>query len=345
MRTKRICIYGGTDLTQAEAEFVEELSYQILKQLDAVIVTGGVKVNYKVPQGTVPADLAALNGARRFALERSEPVPTFFQAWIPDPGKKTRSSIERMTADDIGGEPVEMRERSALGRRLAMVREVDLVVTISGKKHTETVLEQALEIGRPALPLPFTGGDSADFWGSEFPTITKWFPALSADDFDSFRELQWHDVGSREAIVNRVIQILGSARLDKCLVLMPYDSGQDKIYATVIQPAIEEHMEPVRLDASHNSDEIRQNFSSALDGCRDIIADVTDGNVSVCYELGWAHALGRLPLMFSLRPLEAIKLPVYLTSRNIVVVKDLADLPAIITARLADTVTAKSKSD
>jgi hypothetical protein len=47
--------------------------------------------------------------------------------------------------------------RTALGRRLAMVAGVDMVVTISGLRHTEVVVEQALETGVPVLPLPHAG--------------------------------------------------------------------------------------------------------------------------------------------------------------------------------------------
>ena len=41
-----------------------------------------------------------------------------------------------------------------------MVAGVDIVVTISGKRHTEVVGEQALELGVPVLPIPNAGGDS-----------------------------------------------------------------------------------------------------------------------------------------------------------------------------------------
>ena len=36
------------------------------------------------------------------------------------------------------------------------------MVTISGKQHTEVVVEQALELGVPVLPIPVAGGDSRD---------------------------------------------------------------------------------------------------------------------------------------------------------------------------------------
>jgi len=41
-----------------------------------------------------------------------------------------------------------------------MVAGVDIAVTISDKKHTEVVVEQALELGVPVLPIPDFHGDS-----------------------------------------------------------------------------------------------------------------------------------------------------------------------------------------
>ena len=44
--------------------------------------------------------------------------------------------------------------------RLAMVEGVNALVTISGKRHTEVIVEQALDLGVPVLPIPTAGGDS-----------------------------------------------------------------------------------------------------------------------------------------------------------------------------------------
>jgi hypothetical protein len=40
-----------------------------------------------------------------------------------------------------------MTGRTPLGRRLAMVGGVDIVLTISGHQHTEVVVEQVLDLG------------------------------------------------------------------------------------------------------------------------------------------------------------------------------------------------------
>src|SRR4030095_9088890 len=71
--------------------------------------------------------------------------------------------------------------RTPLGRRLAMVAGVDLVVTISGKKHTEVVVEQALEMGVPVLTIPDAGGDSRDLLVAYRGRIASAFDAGALD--------------------------------------------------------------------------------------------------------------------------------------------------------------------
>jgi hypothetical protein len=57
-----------------------------------------------------------------------------------------------------------MTGRTPLGRRLTMVAGVDMVVTISGRQHTEVVVEQALELGVPLLPIPVGAAVQAGLW-------------------------------------------------------------------------------------------------------------------------------------------------------------------------------------
>src|SRR6476660_9526808 len=160
----RICIYGGTDLQGVPTKFVAALAYQILQSFEnGVIVTGGFLRSHGQPDAT-STDAAALNGARRYANERNIDLRECYQAWIPDPKLDSRPDVKgavRMSAED-GVTVRTMSGLTPLGRRLAMVADVQMVVTISGRQHTEVVVEQALELGVPVLPIPDAGGDSRD---------------------------------------------------------------------------------------------------------------------------------------------------------------------------------------
>lgn len=170
MRPMRVCIYGGTDLQGTPTEFISELAYQILDSMPSVIVTGGF-LHSAEKRTAISTDMAALVGARKYARRHAigsarDPVDVraWFEAWVPDPTLDSRPATEgvvRMTEAD-GVTIRVMTGRTALGRRLAMVGGVDMVITISGRWHTEVVVEQALELGIPVLPIPVAGGDSKD---------------------------------------------------------------------------------------------------------------------------------------------------------------------------------------
>src|ERR1700756_287911 len=163
MRQDRACIYGGTDLQETYARFISALAYRFLVSTPAVIITGGFLHSNRKPDA-VSTDFAALEGARRYATERSIDLKKCYEAWIPEPRLDSRPDVDgvvRMTERDCITVRV-MTGRTPLGRRLAMVAGVDMVVTIYGRQHTEVVVEQALDLGVPVLPVPDAGGDSRE---------------------------------------------------------------------------------------------------------------------------------------------------------------------------------------
>ena len=163
MRRVRVCIYGGTNLQETPGDFISALAYRILKAMPAVIVTGGFLHSHAKPEA-ISTDAAALRGAERYAKESGDDFRDCFEAWIPEPGLDSRPDIKgavRMSEKD-GITVRVVTGRTPLGRRLAMVAGVDVVITISGRQHTEVVVEQALELGVPVLPIPDAGGDSEE---------------------------------------------------------------------------------------------------------------------------------------------------------------------------------------
>lgn len=84
MRPLRVCIYGGTNLQGTPTHFVSALAFEILDCMQAVIVTGGFKHSLKQPLA-VSTDVAALNGARRFAAEHGVDLKRCFEAWVSAP--------------------------------------------------------------------------------------------------------------------------------------------------------------------------------------------------------------------------------------------------------------------
>jgi hypothetical protein len=149
-----------------------------------------------------------------------------------------------------------MTGRTPLGRRLAMVAGVDVVVTISGKKHTEVVVEQALELGVPLFPIPNAGGDSENLLKKYRKRIAASFDAGALDR--CLAQVSQAIDNNPEIAAGAVVDLIRTAKVGRCLVLLPYDDEHDTLYTSTIEPAVARHMIPIRLDRLPKSEAIYQ---------------------------------------------------------------------------------------
>jgi hypothetical protein len=120
MRRLRVCIYGGLGLDKVPEAFVAALANKILGSMPAVIVTDGFHHPKEKPKA-VSTDVAALEGARRYAEQNNKDLRDYYEAWIPNPlldgcpdigGAVRMTQAEGLTVRVIAG-------RTVLGRRLA----------------------------------------------------------------------------------------------------------------------------------------------------------------------------------------------------------------------------------
>lgn len=317
MRQVRICIYGGTDLKGTPTDFISKLTDEILEAIpQAIIVTGGFRFSNKAPKAK-STDAAALDGARRYARRRGVNLKECFEAWIPEPVLDKRPEINdavRMTEDE--GITVRlMKGRTPLGRRLAMVAGVDFVITISGKVHTEVVIEQALELGLPVLPIPNAGGDSSKLLKEHETRIAAGFEDGALEK--CLAEIsKWIKKDEKRAAL-AVVRLIKRAKLGKCLVLCPYDDKHNALYKSLIEPTVAKHMIPLRLDHLPRSDAIYSSFADSIRSSAAVIADITVLNENVMYEIGYAHGLGLTPLLYTRREQRLNDLPVYFRTLNV----------------------------
>jgi hypothetical protein len=219
---------------------------------------------------------AALSGARRYAEEHGIDPRTCYDV----------KGAVRMTEKD-GVTVRVMAGRTPLGRRLAMVAGVHVVVTVSGKQHTEVVVEQALELGFPTLPIPDAGGDSKDLLMKHRERIAASFDPGALDKClaDVSGPMRHHP----EAAARSVVDLIRTAKIGKCLVLLPYDDVHNELFTSMIQPAIAKHMIPV-LDRLPTSEASYTSFADTIRSCSAVIADITLLNENVMYEVGFATA-------------------------------------------------------
>lgn len=316
MKQIRVCIYGGTNLKGAPPQFISELAYTILKSIPSIIVTGGFLHSNKLPEA-ISTDVAALNGARRYAEEKSIDLKECFEAWIPEPTLDKRPDVKgavRMSQEE-GVKIRVMQGRTPLGRRLAMVAGVDLVLTISGSKHTEVVGEQALELGIPVFPIPNAGGDSKDLLDLHRARIALAFAPGALDQCLSI--LSDTITNDLKGAATAVVELIKTAKFGKCLVLLPYDEEHKLLYTSTIEGAISKHMIPLRLDILPNSEAIYTSFAEAVRTASAVMADITLLNENVMYEIGYAHGLGLIPLIYTREKHRLNDLPVYFRTLNV----------------------------
>jgi hypothetical protein len=340
MKPVRICIYGGTDLKGMPADFVSELAYRILDSIPAVIVTGGFDHSNQDP-GAVSTDVAALRGARRYAEERRVDLKDCFEAWIPDPGldqrPDVRGAVRMSEADGIAVRV--MTGRTPLGRRLAMVGGVDVVITISGRRHTEVVVEQALELGVPVLPIPDAGGDSRVLLSRYHERIAAGFEPGALDR--CLAQVSQSISRNREVAADAVVGLVRTAKVGRCLVLLPYDGEHDTLYTSTIEPAVARHIIPVRLDLVPKSEAIYTSFADAMQSSSAVIADITALNNNVMYEIGYAHGRGLTPLIYTRDADRLSRLPVYFRTLNVRLASGATTVPSLVDEYLRSLKTAR----
>ena len=114
-----------------------------------------------------------------------------------------------------------------------------------------------------------------------------------------------------------VVYLIRTAKVGKCLVLVPYDDDHNTRYSSTVEPAVTKHMIPINLARHPSSETIYTSFADNVRSASAIIADVTQLNPNVMYEIGYAHGRGATPLVYTRDAARLQDLPVYLKTLNI----------------------------
>jgi hypothetical protein len=85
-----------------------------------------------------------------------------------------------------------------------------------------------------------------------------------------------------------------------CFVLMPFKPEFNRIYSDVLRPTIEQtNLKALKADAIFSTTPIVEDIWTHIAKAKLIIADVTDKNPNVFYELGLAHAIGKTVIIIT----------------------------------------------
>ena len=213
-----------------------------------------------------------------------------FETWLPAPALEKEPTVRfrKGTVRELHGTPH--------ARRYKVVQQSSGLITIGGKAHTRSILELALAVGKPALPVPFTGEQSESMWRQN----SNEFLLGLRSDAATLAPLEEMPT-SREALQAAAILAVDSllrAVERRCLVLMPFDIAHDAFYSDALAPAIRrEDFVPYRIDHDEQAGDIPKLFGQAAEDCDAIVVDLTGSNPNVLYELGWLHSRERSAML------------------------------------------------
>ncbi|MGB8195136.1 MAG: hypothetical protein WCF67_24585 [Chitinophagaceae bacterium] len=309
----RIVIYGGTDLPPELVVFLKSLVKNLLKYPEVVLLSGGYDHSTESPT-LISVDKTVLETAKGCLTPDS--FLQRFETWLPK--ESDRKKVVRFREGNV----VEI-SGSAQARRFKLVQSADAIITISGHKYTRSIIELALAIDKPVMPVRFTGGDSKNIWKMYEDDIINRL-AIPDELMGQLKRLPPPSL--IEKTVENLASFIKKVAQKKCLILMPFHESHDNFYEFLETTIKEAGHIAHRIDKNDMAGNIRDLFKSNLETSRNIIVDITGLAPNVLYELGYVHAKDVKPLIVLRHsidePLADHDLPFYLQQEMRIIATD-----------------------
>ncbi|MFN0205873.1 MAG: hypothetical protein ACKVS6_06120 [Planctomycetota bacterium] len=289
IRTRRIAVCGGTRINLTNAIFAEALGKQLAAEEGLMLVTGGFKcftLDPEIPSG----DWSFVSGAREYLRSIGLTTERKIETLLPDPTHEPARVVRFRE-----GTVIILKGRSLQSRRFKLVGSVDTLVAIEGAKGTREIIDLALALEKPILPLPFTEGVARMRWNENRKLICEWFEVDKATA-KSWEEVSIGELSGSEvtSLARGVKQHLFHQLRRKCFVMMPFGVEFLPLYEQAIKPALEDAgLLPIRTDQLDLVGDVVSALHSAIRSAACGLAVITQNNPNVMYELGLAHAQGK----------------------------------------------------
>lgn len=149
--------------------------------------------------------------------------------------------------------------------------------------------------------------DRAQSFAEVFVVNLKYLRAFDVTQPGPQKESVLAAEDERAASARRILkQPRVRAYLETCFVMMPFGIWFDRYYQDIYVPAIREAgFEPVRADELFSSGSVVEQIWEQIKKARLLLADLTDRNANVFYELGLAHA-AKKPVVFTAPKVEDV---------------------------------------
>lgn len=284
LKSWRVCVAGSRRLKPENAAFGEKLGWELAGEQGLILVTGGSKHPKGEPESP-SADWVVVRGALERIRAEGGREDLRIETLLPD---QESTEFERFKA----GKTQVLHNLGRQPRRFTLVNSCDALVAVEGHEGTREMIDLALAMEKPCLPLPFTGGFSQVRWHENRNWIREFF------DIDEAILQRWESTetaGADDETLARlaadVMQLLLRRLKRKCFVMMPFSDDFLPLYEQTIKPAIEQHgLMALRADDLNMVGNAIEVLRGAINTCDCAIAVLTGCNPNVMYELGFAHA-------------------------------------------------------
>lgn len=293
IRPRRLFVSGGSRLSENASLLWKELGGLLASENNLVVITGGLACRLDTPSA-LTADRMIIDGMipvlNKKGLLHENHIETFLPDDSQDWNKLIRFKVGRIRV---------MKNRNPQSRRFSMVQSADVVVSLEGEVGTRSVLDVALAIERPVLPLPFGGGTSKEAWYAQRDDILNWF-RISTAEAKAFERIRLEKLSKLQIkkLAIRVRSCLLRGFTQGCFVIMRFHEVSDPVFDEAISPALKSNgFEPWRTDRSVFSGDLIAAIHDGLRHCHFVIADTTEDRPNVMYELGFAHASNKTVIL------------------------------------------------
>ena len=297
-KPKKVGISGGTRISKENEKFCKVLGFELSKEKNIILITGGFK-NFEGEVDIPSADFSVVQGFMN-QESGSETYLEKIETIIPDP-RLDPPGFKRF----VVGNEIILNNKNLQSRRFFTVNRSDVLISIQGGKGTREMIDLALALEKPCLPLPFTGGNSKIRWDENRQYIIEslGFEEEIAQELETIDIATINDKGLQE-LAGKVIKCIMKKLQKKCFIIMPFDKRYNEFYDTVQVALKEGGFEAIRTDKTHLLGNIIDMIRQGLYSSDCIIAEITELKPNVMYEIGLAHAFGKPVIMFYNGPLD-----------------------------------------
>ncbi len=191
--------------------------------------------------------------------------------------------------------------RSVVRSRLGQFERMAYVVQFN---YADEAIEKALDDKLHVISIQSESGESFDdLLEGVFLGISKSLDAKTGVSFrnsrpDAFEPLEVNII--EQAVLNSEYTKVVEATSALCFVMMPFDESFDRVYRTLIAPAARRlGLEVVRADEMSAPGFIMEQIRAAIMQSRLCIADISQRNPNVLFELGLAQASNKPSILLA----------------------------------------------